>query len=162
MDWEAILSRIGPGRPLDLDAALSARDAPWPGDASGMPKNTANVVAGAGAGAAGGAGAGAVPVTPSTRLLHTRGPGRASIGIRLSRPSDDLQTLARHLAAISLEKGIDAIILAPFGPTGFETYGFRVERLPVDPAQRPVAEAELAAFWGMAIIVDAADILRLG
>ena len=144
LDWNAILTRIGPHRPLDLDAALFA---------------------------GGGGGAAALPTgdspqppanPPSMRLLHTRAPGRASIGIRLTVPIQDAAALAGHLAAMASEKGVDPIILAPFGPTGFETYGFRVERLPNDPMARAGAEAELAAFLGMAIVVDAGDILRLG
>ena len=140
--WSAVIGRIVPNVPLDIDADVfgdSAAPDPVPG-----PVPT-----------------GAVR-RPSMRLLHTREPGAASIGIRLTRPPRDVARLAFHLAAMACEKGVDPVILSLCGPTGFETFGFRVERLPRDPAAGAQAEADLAALWGIAIIVDAEDIALLG
>jgi hypothetical protein len=140
--WSAVIGRIADEAPLDIDAAVFGdRD-------RGVPAQD-RVPRGPG-------------VPPSARLLHTRVDGSASIGIRVRTRPRDIAGLAFHLAAMSHEKGVDAIILSQCGPTGFETFGFRVERVPDDPAGQAQAEAELAALWGMAIIVDADDILHLG
>ncbi|MFN0113221.1 MAG: hypothetical protein ACKVPY_00940 [Paracoccaceae bacterium] len=146
--WGEVIGRITADRPLDIDAILTggakggAVSAPIPApepvvrDHSGPP--------------------------PSMRLLHTRAPGSAAIGIRLSAIPADAERLALHLAAMAYEKGVDPIILSACGPTPFETWGFRVERLPQDPAARATAEAELSAFWGMPIIIDAEEVTALG
>jgi hypothetical protein len=63
---------------------------------------------------------------------------------------------------MAVQKGVDPIILSAIGRTGFERWGFRVERLPPDPSARAQAEAELAAFWGIAVIIDAEDVAALG
>jgi hypothetical protein len=140
--WAAVIGRIVPEGPLDIDAVVFGAGPavdPVPG-----PRPPPGVR------------------PPSMRLLHTREPGSASIGIRLKSVPRDVPGLAFHLAAMACEKGVDAIILSQCGLTGFETFGFRVERIPRDPAGQAQAEAELAALWGIAIIVDAEDIQLLG
>ncbi|MFZ5708249.1 MAG: hypothetical protein ACOY4T_00990 [Pseudomonadota bacterium] len=145
--WAEILTRITGERPLDLD-----------GPVFGHPQAQADVT---GSTARSGGGENDI-LRPSARLLHTREAGSASIGIRLTRPLQDPAGLALHLAAMAVQKGVDPVILSAIGRTGFERWGFRVERLPADPAARALAEAEIAAFWGIAVILDAEDVARLG
>ena len=55
------------------------------------------------------------------------------------------------------------IILTALDQTGFERFGFRIERfLPGPGADRAAWEAEMTAFWQLAIIIDAADVAALG
>ena len=67
-----------------------------------------------------------------------------------------------RLAAVALERGVTPIILSALDMSGFERFGFRVERLPAQPAERATAEAELARVWDLSIIIDADEIGLLG
>ena len=47
--------------------------------------------------------------------------------------------------------------------TGFERFGFRVERLPSGSAEQAgQAEQDLMRFWDMPIVIDLADVAHLG
>lgn len=85
------------------------------------------------------------------------------IGIRVTRPVDDVAQMAVRLASAAVERRICPVILTGLASSGFESYGFRIERLPAGPSElRAAFEAELAAFWGLALVIDAEDILALG
>jgi hypothetical protein len=65
---------------------------------------------------------------------------------------------ALRLAAVAVERGIMPVILSTIDMSGFERFGFRVERLPAEPALRAEAERELIRFWDLSLIIDAEDI----
>jgi hypothetical protein len=138
-DWLAVLTRIVPDEPIDLDRVLSHGETP-PAPEPGW------VVAPTDA------------PPPATRLWHRRAPGGGSLGVRIGRPLPDPGAAALRLAAAALERGITPVILSTLDMSGFERFGFRVERLPGDPGARAAAEAELARFWDMSIIIDAEEI----
>ena len=75
-------------------------------------------------------------------------------------PLPEVTSLARRLAATALERGIFPVILTTLDQSGFERFGFRVERL--TEAGRAGEEAELAGFRNFALILDADDLMLMG
>ena len=138
-DWLAVLTRIVPDEPIDLDRVLPPGETPqkprpaWVGAATDAPP-------------------------PSARLWHRRTPDAASLGVRVNRPLQDPGAAALRLAAVALERGVTPVILSTLDMSGFERFGFRVERLPAQPVEQALAEAELARFWDISIIIDAEEI----
>ena len=134
-----ILARLQDTAPVDLDALL-----PGAGPAKG---GTLGPDA-------------AVPLSPA---LWQRDDGWACLGIRVTEPPKDVTALARRLAATAVERGIIPVILSSLDQSGFERFGFRVERLSgATPEARTAEEAELQGFWNFALILDAADLSLLG
>lgn len=139
-DWKTIMSRITPAVPADLDHLL------------GVPSDTAPA---------------APPITtdhrtPSTKLWSKRNPEASFLGIRVSHPAENTPQLAAQLAAAAIERNVIPVILSHCERSGFERFGFRVERILADtPDAASAMEAEVARFWDMAIIIDLADVARL-
>lgn len=61
--------------------------------------------------------------------------------------------LAAKLTAFSQEHDADIVVLSCALSSGFEKYGFRVERVSPDPAARSRQVEELRDFWGIAFFV---------
>jgi len=146
VDWLAVLAQIVPAAPDEPDGDLFAGAASGP--AGGVP---------AWRGAA-------APLAPPSRALWHRAPGGpAGIGVRVTAAPADGIAAALRLAAAAAERGLMPVILSAVDDSGFERFGFRVERLyGATEAERAAVEAELVALWDLAIVVDVADILRLG
>lgn len=139
--WLAVLARIAPGEPVDLDAGEGAARAAGGGlaawDAAAPP--------------------------PSPRLWDRAEASASCIGVRVDAPLADPARAALRLAAAALERGVTPIILSSLDASGFERFGFRVERfVPGAGADRAAWEAEMSAFWALALIIDAADVAALG
>ena len=93
--------------------------------------------------------------TAKSPELWARPDDWACIGVRILSPPDNLVEAARRLASVAIERNVTPIILSPLASTGFERFGFRVERIPENPGEaRNACEAELQAFWDMPIIFD--------
>ncbi len=138
--WLAILSRITRAEPIDLDAPAATP--------------TGGVLAGAWP-------EGALP--PSPRLWDRAEDGVSYLGIRVDAPLADVARAALRLAAAALERGVVPVILTSLPNSGFERFGFRVERFVAGtPAERALWEAEMTSFWNLALIVDAQDVAKLG
>ena len=134
-----ILARLTDAAPVDLD--------PMPGGTVPAPGGRLETAPGA-------------PLSPT---LWPRAEGWASIGIRVTEPVADVTTLARKLAATAVERGILPVILSSLDQSGFERFGFRIERLSgASEAERAAEEAELAGFWNFALILDAQDMIAVG
>lgn len=138
--WSAILGRITPERPENLDAVIR-------GDAT--PPTRGRILAPAG------------PVPPSVALWQRREETLARIGVRVAEPLPDPARAALHLASAAIERRVIPIILSRLDQSGLERFGFRVERVP-DGAGAEAVEAELTRFWNLALIIDGRDIGRLG
>ena len=138
--WLEVLLRIAGTAPLDLDAVVLG---------GALPQAAAAVPHGAGT------------LPPSPRLWERGEEETAAIGIRVLNPLPDPGAVALRLAAAAVERGITPVILSALPDSGFERFGFRVERLSPGAA-RAAEEAELQAFWNFAIIIDAEDVERLG
>ena len=132
-----ILARLQDAAPVDLDRMLDA-----PGTAA--PGTTLSTAA----------------ATPLSPVLWSHPVGWACLGIRVTAPLPDVTSLARRLSAMALERGIYPVILTTLDQSGFERFGFRVERL--TEAGRAEEEAELAGFWHFALILDAEDLMLMG
>ncbi len=154
--WTAVISRITADAPFDLDAAVFPAPAAMP----------AGAISGAPAGAVGGPAADidgpAAAPPPVAALWSVADRDRAHVGLRvLAAPADPAATAFR-LAAAAVERGVVPIVLSHCASSGFERFGFRVERLTgatVDA--RAAEEAELSRFWNIAIILDADEIAGL-
>ena len=132
-----ILARLQDAAPVDLDRMLDG-----PGAATqGATLTTADPIA----------------LSPA---LWSHAEGWACLGIRVTTPLPDVTSLARRLAATALERGIFPVILTTLDQSGFERFGFRVERL--TEAGAAGEEAELAGFWNFALILDAGDLMLMG
>ncbi len=147
-DWLAVLLRISPNAPFDLDARIfgagAAAAVSPPEDLSG-----------------GGPSESLMP--PSAKLWHQRDPDAAHIGIRVTRPVPDIARTVLRLASVALERGVIPVILTTLDNSGFDHFGLRVERLPSgDPIRQRQCEEELTSFWALSIIIDADDIALLG
>jgi hypothetical protein len=139
--WLDVIARLSAEEPHDIDMVLSgAGEAPRP-SAPGLLDG---------------------PGLRSSRLW-ARDDTRSHIGIRVDRPPRDLRRIALRLAAAAAERGVVPIILTTLGRSGFEQFGFRVERLPDGPPEAVAAfEAELRRFWDMALVISLSDVERLG
>lgn len=134
-----ILARLTDAAPVDLD--------PTP-DNSATPPG-ARLETGIG-----------VALSPA---LWPRDQDWACLGIRVTEPVADVTTLARKLAATAAERGILPVILTSLDQSGFERFGFRVERLSgASEEARRADEAELMGFWNFALILDACDLIATG
>lgn len=145
-DWLAILAQITPSGPDDPD-----------GDLFGAAPATA------GPGLPEWRGGAAPGLTPSRHLWARAEGAAAGLGVRVLTALPDCAPAALRLAAAAAERGVMPVILSAVADSGFERFGFRVERVfGESAAEREAAEAEIAAFWTLAIIIDAADIAALG
>lgn len=130
--WTAIMARITPEAPADLDPP-----------APGLPPAPRAVTPPA--------------RTPSARLWQAQGPAPAWIGLRIRAALPDSAEIAARLCAAALERGVTPVILSYIPLSGFERFGFRVERI-----TRPEDEEQLIRFWSLATIIEAADIAAMG
>jgi hypothetical protein len=138
--WLDVIARLSAEDPVDIDPLLG--HVPPPPPPAGAPADA--------------------PAIRSGRLW-ARTPTLSYIGIRVLRTPADVRRAALGLAAAAVERGVIPIILSPLPRTGFEPYGFRVERLPAGPPEAAALhEAELCRFWDLAVVIDLADAARLG
>lgn len=136
-DWLQLLARITPAAPWNLD------DAPSPTGRGHCRAEAAD--------------------SPPPAAIWPRRATGGAIGIRVTTPLKDVASAAARLAAAAVERDVTPVILTPLPLSGFEQFGFRVERLPDGPAATVEAiEAELTQLWALALIVNAEDIVHLG
>jgi hypothetical protein len=134
--WSVVLSRLTLSAPIDLDDQLGAEVQLPPGI-----ENFGNA---------------------KSPELWARPDDWACIGIRILSPPGNLVESARRLASVAIERNVTPIILSPLASTGFERFGFRVERIPESPGEaRNACEADLQAFWDMPIIFDLEESAKL-
>lgn len=135
--WNSILSRLTPNAPADLDDML------------GAAVKFSPVLEGFG--------------TVTSPKLWLRPDDWACIGVRVVTPPDNPADAARRLAAVAIERNVTPIILSSLPTSGFERFGFRVEKIPEEPGDaRNACEAELQSFWDMPIIFDLDESTALG
>ncbi len=137
ISWFEILGRTSPKRPVQLDALITDNRKSKPYGKVVFPE---------------------MDLTPSTALWERDKGGPTYIGIRVLKPLEAAHNLARRLAAAALEREVFPVILSRVEYSGFEQFGFRVERVPDEPAAALAAEAEIRKFWDLAIIIDGDEI----
>ncbi|MGI9393529.1 MAG: hypothetical protein ACR2OY_02685 [Boseongicola sp.] len=135
--WSEILSRLTSNAPVDLDDLLGAET-----ESSPILENHGNA---------------------ASPKLWVRPEDWGCIGVRVVSPPENLAEAARRLASVAIERNVTPIILSPLPSSGFERFGFRVEKIPEEPGEaRDSCEAELQAFWDMPIIFDLEESAALG
>lgn len=143
-DWLQLLSRISPDEPVDLDGTVLPANPNAAGPCD-FPEYAASVP----------------PV--SARLWERTAPAGSFLGVRVTETPPDCTSAALRVAMAAVERGVTPVILTTLAVSGFERFGFRVERLPEGPPEaRRACEEELARFWSMAVIINAADIALFG
>lgn len=140
-DWKSTMERITPNAPVDLDALLGvANDV-----TAAEPPPTK------------------ISRPPSARLWSKRDAKASYLGVRVKEPSETTAQLAAQLAAAAMERAVVPVILSYCERSGFERFGFRVERVLGDTdAALAALETEIARFWDLAIIIDLEDVANLG
>ena len=138
-EWLGVLARLTDAGPFDLDAG---------------PRE--------GRRGAGLAGWTADHLPPSPRLWERPESDATYIGVRVDNRIADCIAVAVRLAAVAVEREVNPIILTGLPNSGFERFGFRVERFVDSPGvDREAWEAEMTAFWDLALIIDATDVAAL-
>ena len=134
--WFAILSRTSSGQPVYLDdLILKKRKLPKKGKVV-FPR---------------------IDLPPSVALWERGAEGHTYIGVRIFERVERAHIVARHLAAIAIERSVSPIVLSRVDFCGLEQFGFRVERVPDGPNAQ-IAEEELRKLWDLAIIIDGNEI----
>ncbi|WP_170393784.1 hypothetical protein [Ruegeria arenilitoris] len=137
ISWYDILSRTTPKRPVQLDDLISGDQGPKPHGIVVFPE---------------------MSLIPSVALWERDEGGPTHIGVRIVSPMKSVYNVARFLAAAALEREVYPVILSRIDYSGFEQFGFRVERVPDEPMAAQFAEEEIRKFWDLAIIIDGDDI----
>ncbi|MCV3271319.1 hypothetical protein [Roseobacter sinensis] len=139
-DYARILANVSPHTPRDLDPSLF----------------------GAGAKAESG-GFDPAMRAPATALWTLSDKRISRVGIRIRAPLDDPAFVASRLAAIAVERRVLPIFLSHTAASEMLRFGFRVEHVSGATAEeRAVCEEQIKRFWKIAMIVDAADVEKLG
>ncbi|MEM9707336.1 MAG: hypothetical protein AAF871_00970 [Pseudomonadota bacterium] len=134
--WADIIARITPNRPHDMDQGKTGPK-PKPLELVGPPG----------------------PVAPE---MWRRAGNQTYVGIRVRSAPGDPGPLALRLASMAIERQVIPVILSYVDMSGFEQFGFRVERLLAEPADlAEELEAELQAFWDLAMVIDLGDVTLL-
>lgn len=140
-EWLNVISRISHSQPLDLDAELFDR---------GLT-STKNIQPAS------------HPTPPSAKLWESGENPASYIGVRVTKRPADCTQAALRLAGAASERGVIPIILTTLPDSGFERFGFRVERLTGDsPQDYRQLEEQLMRFWDMAIVIDVEQVVQLG
>ena len=128
--WTSILPRIGPHDADDLDPLLSPHDPRrgTPGrDLFPLPEAV---------------------LMPEAALRRT---DAVCVGLRAGTadPSEVVDR-AMRLAAFAAERDVQVVVLSETDRSGFERFGFRVERIAGEtPEQRAACEAQVRRFWNL-------------
>ena len=101
-------------------------------------------------------------LTPSAALWAHETGSHTYIGIRIHEPPHVISKVARLLAAAAIEREVFPVILSRVDISGFEQFGFRIERIPEDEDAARAAEEEIRKFWDLAIIIEGHEIGLLG
>jgi hypothetical protein len=77
-------------------------------------------------------------------------PGAICVGLRVEAPPADAADQAMRLVAFALEKDVEIVVLSHVDRSGFEQFGFRIERIGGEtPAAREACEDQIRRFWNI-------------
>ncbi len=81
-------------------------------------------------------------------------PSAVCVGVRVAAPVPDLVDRAMRLVAFALEKDVEVVVLSHLDYSGFERFGFRVERVCGDTeAARSACERQICRFWNIDMVL---------
>ena len=132
--WSAILSRIGPQDADDLDELLAPFDR-RPGAAGRDIFPLPEAV-----------------LMPQAALKRT---DAVCIGLRAAAADGTVPPTARcALAAFAIERDVEIMVLSETDYSGFERFGFRIERIAGDTAEaRAACEDQIRRFWNLDLVL---------
>ena len=137
-EWFDIVSRLTPSLPIELDRPSS---------------NAHNVSTQF---------LGSETVAIPMELFPVQDSSTVPIGIRVRNPSEVQPDHVARLAALACERGVYPVIFSYCDLSGFEPFGFRVERLlSGDTESELVQEDQLKSFWGISIVFDLSEVALL-
>jgi hypothetical protein len=131
--WSAILSRIGPQEADDLDALLApfdARQGILGRDIFPLPEAV---------------------LMPQAALKRA---DAVCVGLRAAPGDDTAADRAMRIAAFAIERDVEIVVLSETDHSGFERFGFRVERIAGDrPEARAACEDQIRRFWNLDLVL---------
>ncbi|HLS58434.1 MAG TPA: hypothetical protein VK022_02290 [Paracoccaceae bacterium] len=129
--WSAIINRIVAAGPEALDPLVTEGREEAPGRDFFLPTDSV-----------------LMPAAPMVR------PDAVAVGVRVTEPLPDLVDRALRLAAFALEKDVEIVVLSHVDESGFERFGFRVERIAGDtPEARAECEDQIRRFWNIDLVL---------
>lgn len=131
----AVLTRLSPALPEDLDSLL----APFDRRAARVGQDIA-------------------PCPAATRLppVSLARKDGVAIGVDLPVPPADAADLAFRLAALSVEQDVEMIILSGADYSGLERFGFRTERIAgATEAERTACRDQICQLWNIELVIPA-------
>lgn len=88
------------------------------------------------------------PVAPMARE------DAVAVGFRVTARLDDVADRAVRLASFALEEDVEIVILSHVEESGFERFGFRVERIVgASEEARAACEAQVRRFWNIDLVL---------
>jgi len=79
-------------------------------------------------------------------------PDTVCVGLRVSAPLADTCDRALRLASLAAEQNVEVVVLSEIDVTGFERFGFRIER--IAPGQdAPGFGQQVKRFWGIDLVL---------
>ncbi|MFT3972565.1 MAG: hypothetical protein QM699_03675 [Amaricoccus sp.] len=131
--WNSILSRIGRPDAEDIDALLAPRDPrrATPGrDLFPLPEAV---------------------LMPGAELKR---PDGVAVGLRAGGATPDVADRAMRVAAFAVERDVEIVVLTDADRSGFERFGFRVERVAGEtPEARAACEDQIRRFWNLDLVL---------
>ena len=131
--WSAVLLRIGPQDADDLDELLAPFDRRQ-----------------------GAAGHDIFPLPEGVLMPHAalRRSDAVCIGLRTAAVDGTVADRAMRLAAFAIERDVEITVLSETDYSGFERFGFRIERIAGETAEaRDACEDQIRRFWNLDLVL---------
>ncbi|TPE48849.1 hypothetical protein [Amaricoccus solimangrovi] len=77
-----------------------------------------------------------------------------AIGLRVTEEPADVADRAMRVTAFALERDVEVVVLSHVDRSGFERFGFRVERVSGDTEEaRAACEDQIRRFWSIDLVL---------
>jgi hypothetical protein len=80
-------------------------------------------------------------------------PDAICVGVRIATAPADPADQALRLVGFAIEKDVEIVLLAQVDQTGFEPFGFRIERIAGEGAAAEACERQLCRFWNIDMVL---------
>ncbi len=83
-----------------------------------------------------------------------RPPDAVCVGVRMATGEGGVADSAMRLAAFGIERGVQIVVLCESDRSGFERFGFRVDRVAGETSEaRAACEDQLRRFWNLDLVL---------